>query len=451
MIRRREFLARAAAAGALVGLPWPRAQRVLEVDAPPLPPADLQTTDPARYWAELRRQWLLTPDHINLNCGSVGCTPLPVLRAMIEHVLYAEEYREPEYPWFGYEEDTRLNEVRTSMAAFLHVDRDELALVRNATEANNVVANGLDLKPGDEVLLTDQEHPGGLYPWQQKAQRYGVKLNTVALPKPPASTEEIVERFENALTPKTQIIVFSHITTMTGVVLPAKEICAMARKRSVLTHVDGAHAIGQIPLNLSDIGCDFYGSSPHKWLMAPKGTGTLYIRQENLDRLWVNIATANSNNKELKAYRFSWFGTSNLSVMVGLKAALDFYAALGPERIYARAHELAGQVRGRVANYPQLKIVNASGDQFYGGMVCFEPVIAPTPAAAVAAAAPAAGATPAAVVPTAPGLKKVAEECAKRQIRIAGGEQRMRISTHIFTQPTELNKFYDALDVGMRA
>ncbi len=439
MIHRREFLARAAAAGALLGMPWSQAQRVLEVEAPALPLAELQAKDAERYWAEMRGQWLLAPDHINLNCGSVGCTPLPVLRAMIEHVLYAEEFREPEYPWFGYEEDTRLKELRTAMAAFLHVDRDELALVRNATEANNVVANGLDLKPGEEVLLTDQEHPGGLCPWQQKAERYGVKLNTVALPKPPASTEEIVERFEKALTPKTKIIVFSHITTVTGVVLPAREICAMARERGVLTHVDGAHAIGQIPLYLSEIGCDFYGSSPHKWLMSPKGTGTLYIRRENLDRLWVNIATANWNNKDLKAYRFSWFGTSNLSVMVGLKAALDFYGTLGPEKIYARAHELAGQVRGRVANYPELKIVNASGDQFYGGMVSFEPVMASALGAAASAA------------PTPPGLKKVAEECAKRNIRIAGGEERIRISTHIFTQPTELNAFYDALEAGMRA
>jgi isopenicillin-N epimerase len=433
MLQRREFIRRAAVAATLFGLPLARAEQIFARQGPPLPPATLLESDPERYWAELRRQWLLAADHINLNCGSVGCTPLPVLRAMIDHTLYAEEYREPAYPWFGYEENTRLAELREALAAFLHAKKDELAIVRNATEANNAVCNGLDLKPGDEVLLTDQEHPGGHCSWDQKAQRFGVKLNYVTLPKPPASKEQIVELFARALTPKTRIVCFSHITTVTGVILPAKEICALARERGVLSHVDGAHAIGQVPLDLHDIGCDFYGTSPHKWLMAPKGTGVLYIREERLKDLWVNIATANWNNYDMKAYRFSWFGTSNLSVMVGLKAALDFHKEIGSERIYARMHALAKQVRDRVARYPRVKIVNASADEFYGGLVSFEPV-PPVPVGA-----------------TTGGLKKIADECAARNIRIAGGPERIRIATHIFTQPTELNAFYDALDAGLRA
>ncbi|HEV2489426.1 MAG TPA: aminotransferase class V-fold PLP-dependent enzyme [Candidatus Acidoferrales bacterium] len=435
MLRRREFIQRAAIAAAILGVPMARAERVFaqaDSENPPLPPQDLYTTDPARYWAELRRQWLLAPDHVNLNCGSVGCTPLPVLRAMIDHILSAEEFREAPYPWFGYEENDRIHALRDSLAGFLNVTRDELAIVRNATEANNVVASGLDMKPGEEVLMSDQEHPGGFCPWEEKAARYGIKINKVTLPKPPSSAEEIVELFEKALTPKTRIIFFSHITTATGVVLPAKEICAMARRRGVLSSVDGAHAIGQIPLDLRDMGCDFYGSSPHKWLMAPKGTGFLYIREEHLKDLWVHTATANWNNYDMKAYRFSWFGTSNLSVMVGLKAAIDFFHQIGPQRIYARAHELATQVRDRVAKYPQAKIVNASSDPFYGGMVCFE-ANPPLPAGA-----------------TTGGFKKVVDECAARNMRIAGGIDHFRISTHIFTQPTELDLFYDALDAGLK-
>ena len=431
-MHRREFLKRTAVAAALFGIPLEHAGKLFAQQAPPLPPQALLSTDPDRYWAELRRQWLLAADRINLNCGSIGCTPLPVLRAMIDHLLYAEEYREPAYPWFGYEENTRIRELRDALADFLHVKRDELAIVRNATEANNVVANGLDLKSGDEVLLTDQEHPGGRCVWEQKAARFGIKLNFVELPKPPASVEQIVELFERALTPQTRIVAFSHITTTTGVILPAKEICAMARRRGILTHVDGAHAIGQIPLDLHDLGCDSYGSSPHKWLMAPKGTGMLFVREGLLEKLWVNIATVDWRNYALKAYRFSTFGTSNLSVMVGLKAALDFYQTLGAERIYARMHQLATQVRDRIARYPQLRVVNASGDPFFGGMVSFEPVPAVPPGAATG------------------GLKRVADECADRNIRIAGGAGRIRIATHIFTQPTELDAFYDALDAGLR-
>src|SRR5712692_1889419 len=290
MLRRREFLQRAAVASALLGVSLARAERLFAQQSPALPPRELYLTDPERYWSELRRQWVLAADHINLNCGSLGCTPLPVLRAMVEHILHAEEYREPGYPWFGYEESPVLREVRDALAGFLHVKRDELALVRNATEANNVVANGLDLKPGEEVLLTDQEHPGGRCSWEQKAARYGIKLNYVSLPKPPASNEEILELFARAITPATRAVLFSHITSPTGLLLPAKQICQLARERGVLTQVDGAHAIGQIPLDLHDMGCDFYITSPHKWLLAPKGTGTLYIREELLERLWVTTS-----------------------------------------------------------------------------------------------------------------------------------------------------------------
>src|SRR5262249_21155973 len=156
--------------------------------------------------------------------------------------------------------------------------------------------NGLDLKPGDEVVLTDQEHPGGRCCWEQKAARHGIKLSYITLPRPPASTDQLVELFARAITPATRVLFFSHITTATGLVLPAKPICALARQRGVLTQVDGAHAIGQIPLDLHDLGCDFYTTSPHKWLMAPKGTGTLYIREELLERLWVTIASGEWRN-----------------------------------------------------------------------------------------------------------------------------------------------------------
>ncbi|PYU33637.1 MAG: hypothetical protein DMG28_07660 [Acidobacteria bacterium] len=412
-LRRREFMQRAAVAAAVLGLPLARAERLFAQDAPPLPPRDLYSTDPDRYWAELRRQWLLAADRINLNCGSVGCTPQAVLRAMIDHLLSAEEFREAPYPWFGYEENTRLRELRDALAAFLRVKRDELAIVRNATEANNAVCNGLDLKSGDEALL-------------------GIALNYVPLPKPPATKEQIVELFARAITPRTRIMVFSHITTVTGLILPVKEICALGRSRGILTHVDGAHAIGQIPLDLRDLGCDFYTTSPHKWLMSPKGTGTLYIREELLERLWVNIASGEWRNYAMKAYRFSNLGTSNLSVMVGLKAALDFFQAIGPERIYGRIHQLATRVRDRVAAHPQLRVVNASKGEFFGGLVSFEP------------------ATPIPPGSTTGGLQRVAEECAARNIRIAGGAERIRIATHIFTQPTELEAFFDALDAGLR-
>jgi selenocysteine lyase/cysteine desulfurase len=175
-MQRRSFLHAAAIAAAAFGVPLARAEQAFSMDAPALPSENLFASDPEKYWAELRRQWLLAPDRINMNCGAIGCTPLPVLRATIEHMLTAEEFREPAFPWFGYEENTRIHELRDAMAAFLHVNRDELAILRNATEANNVVCNGLDMQSGDEAILTDQEHPGCRGCWEQKAARYGIKI-----------------------------------------------------------------------------------------------------------------------------------------------------------------------------------------------------------------------------------------------------------------------------------
>jgi isopenicillin-N epimerase len=400
-----------------------RALRALAWDAA-APPSNLFNTDPERYWAELRSQWVLAADRINLNSGALGCTPVPVLRATIDHLVSAEEFREPDLPWFGYAENARIRSTREALAAFLNCKLDELALTRNCTEGNNVVCNGLDLAPGDEVLLTDQEHPGGRYPWEQKAARFGrIKLNLVKLPQPPATVDEIVKLFENALTERTRIIVFSHITWETGLVLPAKEICALARRHGILTHIDGAHGIGQIPLDLNDIGCDFYATNGHKWLMAPKGSGILFVREEHLERLWVNTVSEDWRNYDLKAYRFSNVGTSNLSVIVGLKAALDFYHAIGPERIYSRIHQLGRKVRDRLREHNQIRVLN---DDFHAGLVSFGAVQAD--------------------------LSQVAAECDARRIRIRywPDQKRIRVSTHIFTQETELNAFFDAVDRGLR-
>ena len=424
MLQRRAFMHRAAVAAAMFGIPVARAERLFADDVP-LPPRELFATDPERYWAELRRQWLLASDRINLNCGSIGCTPLPVLRATIDHMLSAEEFREPGYPWFGYEENTRIHELRDAMSAFLGVSRDELAILRNATEANNAVCNGLDMKPGEEAILTDQEHPGCYGCWQQKEARFGIRLVTVKLPVPPQSSDEIVGIFERAITPRTRILVFSHITTSTGTILPVKDISAMARAKGILTHVDGAHAVGQIPFNIRDLGCDFYASSPHKWLMSPKGTGLLYVREPLQRQLWVNVVSGGWKDYDSKAYRFENLGTSNLSVMVGLKAALDFFATIGSDRIYARIRQHSKRVHDVVASHPQLAFANASKDEFYAGLVSF--------------------------TNTKGDLKNVLAECDKRAIRVAVPAPRIRVATHIFTQPTEISAFADALDAGLRA
>jgi len=346
MFDRREFLSSlVAVAGAGMGLSWNAACEELLSGIPPkLPDKSLYDSNEEAYWTELRKQFLIPEDEVYLNNGTVGSSPAPVLRAVIEGYREAERLSQanPEdYPIWGY---AAWNEYRDPLAAFVGCTRDELALVRNATEANNYIANGLDMKPGDEVLMTDQEHPGGEHPWNLKAKRNGIVVKKVALPKPVPDAATVLNLFSDAITPRTRVIFFSHIVTVTGTVLPAKELCAMARSKGILSAVDGAHVPGMMKLNIRDLGCDMYTSSPHKWLQAPKGCGFLYLRDEVIDRLWNTIATEGWDEPKLRAERFQRIGSSNVPVLCGLQASIALANEIGLERIEKRHRQMADYI-----------------------------------------------------------------------------------------------------------
>ena len=272
MLDRRRFLASTVTGGLVAGLALKHdlfAQ--LEQIPNALPDSNKFAANEDAYWAELRKQFLIPADEVYLNNGTVGSSPAPVLRAVFDGYYASEKLNEadPEdYPIWGY---ASWNQFRDPLAEFVGCKRDEIALLRNATEANSYIANGLDMKPGDEVLMTDQEHPGGESPWEVKAKRYGVVIKKVALPKPVQNAAQVLNLFNDAITPRTRVMFFSHISTITGVVLPAKELCALARSKGILSAVDGAHVPGMMRFNVHDIGCDMYSSSPHKWLQAPEG------------------------------------------------------------------------------------------------------------------------------------------------------------------------------------
>ena len=346
MVDRRGFLSSfaglAGTAGALsLARDWPA---LFEQEAPKLPDSALYSSDQEAYWGQLRKQFLIPADEVYLNNGTVGSSPMPVLRAIFDGYNETEKMaqKDPEdYPIWGY---ASWNEFRDPVAAFVGCNRDEFALLRNATEANSYIANGLDMKPGEEVLMTDQEHPGGEHPWNLKAKRYGIVVKKVTLPKPVPNAAAVLNLFNDGITPRTRVMFFSHIPTVTGVVLPAKELCALARSKRILSAVDGAHVPGMMRLNLHELGCDMYSSSPHKWLQAPKGSGFLFVRDEVIDQLWNTIATEGWNDTKIRAERFPRIGSSNVPALWGLRAAVQLANEIGMERIEKRHRQMADYI-----------------------------------------------------------------------------------------------------------
>jgi isopenicillin-N epimerase len=340
MLNRRNFLSSSLAVGAglaLRGSLWAQLQSLPSK----LPERSLYDSNQDAYWRELRRQFLIPADEVYLNNGTVGSSPAPVLRAVFEGYEACERLNEadPEdYPIWGY---AAWNKFRDPLAAFVGCDRDELALLRNATEANSYIAAGVDLKPGDEVLMTDQEHPSGEHPWNLRAKRYGIVVKKIALPKPVENPAQVLNLFNDAITPRMRVLFFSHITTFSGVVLPAKELCTLARSKGIISAVDGAHVPGMMRLNLHELGCDMYSSSPHKWLQAPKGSGFLFVRDEMIDRLWNTIATEGWDDKKIRAERFQRIGSSNVPALWGLRASIQLANDIGMDRIERRHRQLA--------------------------------------------------------------------------------------------------------------
>lgn len=388
-----------------------------EGSIPPLPPRALLAQDPERFWARIREEQFLLPGwRCFLNNGSLGVAPRRVVHAVSSYLERAAGLLMDDYPRWGYE---TLDAERQEMADFLGCKKDELAFTHNATEAMSMIAAGLDLKAGDQVVMTGEEHPSGRAPWHRRAQRDAITIREVPIPHPPKDSAQLAQLMLDAIGPRTRVLSFSAILTTTGTIMPVKEICEAARARGVITVVDGAHVNGQIPCNLNYLACDYFAGSPHKWLFAPAGCGLLYIREENLDRLWPTITTGDWDRKELKAARFMKVGTNNRAIIEGMMAGLRFHKELGSETIYARIHELAKLNYRMAKSRPYLEVLSSADDRLYGSLV--------TLAFRGADLAP---------------LWKALRE---RKIWTMISE-RLRVSTHIHTRREDLETFYGVLD-----
>jgi len=328
------------------------------------------------YWKKIRDQFMLAPDKVFFNTGTVGAMPKPVVDAMIKHIhVMATDVTD-----WAYKDDNKeqyisgynnLLPIRTKVSRLLNCDPMEIAMTDNVTNGMSYLANGISLQAGDEILTTDQEHSGGKSSWLVKEKRYGVVLKMVAVPKPAQSSAQVYDIITKAFTPKTKVLMLSHMITSSGAILPVKEICVEARKRGIFTVLDGAQPVGQIKIDLKDIDCDAYVGCFHKWMGAPAGTGFMFVKADRMKDIWTTVASGRWDDHADEGFRFTQRGTGNFSVLKGLEAALDFHFEIGPDRVYERIKFLGDRLRAGLRANKKVIVFSPDEDAMCAGITLY--------------------------------------------------------------------------------
>ncbi|MEE2847934.1 MAG: aminotransferase class V-fold PLP-dependent enzyme [Gemmatimonadota bacterium] len=339
-------------------LTWPK---TVEALAQQLAPGGAPTDEP--FWGLVRAQFLIPPDRIYLNNGTLGPSPHIVVDAVTEHTRRVAMTYPPGVAW---------DDLKQSLSSLLGGDADGFVFPRNTTEAMNFVAHGIELAPGDEVLTTDHEHIGGLEPWRLVTTRQGLPLRVVALPVPALSPDELLEAVWSGVTDRTRVMCVSHLTFTTGTILPIRELADRCAERGIVLAVDGAHPPGMMRLDLGELGGDFYASSPHKWLLAPQGTGLLYISEGWRERLWPTLASGGWDDLSLGAQRFNHMGTMDESRLAGLLAACEFFLAIGMDRVEGRVRYLQGLLQDGLASISGVTLATPSDNSMRAAMISFQ-------------------------------------------------------------------------------
>ena len=352
-VDRRRFLTVLGSAS----LAWPRAVAALARDL-----HEGGEPDDELFWSVIRGQFLIPDERIYLNNGTLGPSPRVVVDAVTEHTRRVAQTYPPGVAW---------NDLKRSLSGLLGGDPEGFIFPRNTTEAMNFIANGVEVGYGDAVLSTDHEHIGGLEPWKLVATRRGARLDIVSLPSTPRSADELVQSVWGGVTPETRVICVSHMTFTTGTVLPIPELASRCAEKGIVLAVDGAHPPGMLDVDLDVVGGDMYASSPHKWLLAPQGTGLLYISDVWRERLWPTLASGGWDDLTLGAHRLNHLGTFDESRLAGLLAAVEWAGAIRMPRIEARIRYLRDMLEAGLRTIPGLHVVGAQQEEQKGGMVSF--------------------------------------------------------------------------------
>jgi len=323
-------------------------------DAPTWDPAAFAGTD-SDFWAMVRRQYPLRSEPVYFNTGGLGPATYGTIDVFHRTMMELQTMSETGH--------SKFEPARATVASFIGADPNELAFTRNATESNSIIAAGLSLKPGDEVIFESHAHPGGSFPWLNMQKVKGIKVKIF---EPSArSLQENLDRIAKLITKRTKVIQLSHITAPTGIVFNAKVIADMAHSKGIWFHVDGAQSLGMIPIDVHAMGCDSYASSGHKWLGAPHETGLLYIKASRLDEVTPFHIGAYSNKDYKLPDQFSYtpsavrheYGTRNAATVVAIAAATEFHKAIGTQKIAQYGHHLATYLQEGVRKLPKVEIL----------------------------------------------------------------------------------------------
>ncbi len=308
------------------------------------------------YWSIIQNSFSVTRGIINLNNGGVSPSPRLVTEALVRYI-WQQEDATAYTMWQILEPQSET--IRTGLAELFGCDREEIAITRNASESLEILLMGMDFKSGDEILTTTQDYPRMLTTLRQREKREGLVLKLVKIPIPPKNLSEIVKAFEQGITPRTRLILMAHQVNITGQITPVKAVCDLARARGIETIVDGAHSFAQFDFKQKDLGCDYFGTSLHKWLYAPKGTGLLYVKRDKIAKIWPLMAAESKQAEDIR--KFEEVGTHSAAPRLAIGEALLFHQGIGGKRKEARLRYLSRYWMNRLRDVPKVRF-NTSFD-----------------------------------------------------------------------------------------
>lgn len=301
------------------------------------------------YWATIQQAFSVTRGIINLNNGGVSPSPRMVTEAFVRYT-WQQEDATAYTMWQILEPQSET--IRTGLAEIFGCSPEEIAITRNASESLEILLMGMDFRSGDEILTTTQDYPRMLTTLKQRELREGIKLNLIKIPVAPQSIDDIANAFERAVTPKTKLILMSHQINLTGQINPVKKVCDMARARGIETIVDGAYSFAQFDFKRDDLGCDYFGTSLHKWIYAPKGTGMLYVKRDKIPKVWALMASEDKNKNDIRKYEE--IGTHSAAMRLAIGEAILFHNAIGGKRKEERLRYLSRYWMNKLKDIPKV-------------------------------------------------------------------------------------------------